>query len=299
MANFIMSGPWQALGFVVLIASLSSFIPLVGILDNAAIGLITLRLGWRYGLRIAFGAAVIIALLAWLLTQQLGLSGFGANVLEWGFIIVLAMLLTITASWRYVLYSVYGLAAFSVIVFHLLVPDAALFWQSTLNAVSNLTQLQQQFPELAVNTLIPQVAPYMTGAFAAALGLIVTLSLMLARHWQAQLYNVGGFQEEIRQLRLGKAPALGLLVLIIINLFRPSPLLVDLLTIGASLFFFQGIALVHGLRLNLGLQPAWLLLLYIPLLILPVHMALLLTAFGVIDSFADFRSTITQKAKPD
>jgi hypothetical protein len=136
----------------------------------------------------------------------------------------------------------------------------------------------------------------MTGLFAASMGLVMTLSLMLARHWQAVLYNPGGFKEEMYGLRLHKFAALGLSALIILALFNHSAWLIDLILVGLGMFLFQGIALIHSVRAQLKAHRAWLLALYLPLAFLPVQTSLLVAVVGMVDTFADFRAYLARRA---
>ena len=59
----------------------------------------------------------------------------------------------------------------------------------------------------------------------------------------------------------------------------------------------QGVALVHGVIAALQQSKAWLLTLYLPLMLLPMQVGILLAAFGIIDAIADFRRQI--KARKD
>ncbi|HPY42030.1 MAG TPA: hypothetical protein PLM98_16015, partial [Thiolinea sp.] len=137
----------------------------------------------------------------------------------------------------------------------------------------------------------------MTGLFASSMGLVLTLSLMLARHWQAALYNPGGFKEEMYGLRLNKFVALAVSAIIMLALFSRSALLIDLLLVGLGMFLFQGIALIHSVRAQLHAPRAWLLALYIPLALLPVQTGLLVAVFGMVDTFADFRAYLARRTK--
>ncbi len=296
MAAFIMAGPLQALGFVLLFALLSMFMPLTGLLGNAAIGLVTLRLGWRRGLSIAIAASVIMSI-ATLFIHGRWLVGLGSGLLEWIPVILLATLLTRTSSWKHILQTVFGLAALGVALFHLNVADPSAFWKEVLGALINLEMVQEQFAELDLKDLLDKAAAYMTGVFAAGAGIALTLSLMIARHWQAMLYNPGGFQQEIRDLRLDKLSALVIAAAIMLTLLggSSSPWSMDLVMVGLGLFLFQGIALVHGVRAILKVHQGWLFALYIPLVLMPVQMGILLSAFGIIDTMADFRGHLQRK----
>lgn len=67
MAAFIMSGPLQAIGFALGFALLAMFLPFLGLLSNAAIGLVALRMGWQRGAMIALAVSMGLGLVALLL----------------------------------------------------------------------------------------------------------------------------------------------------------------------------------------------------------------------------------------
>lgn len=296
MAAFIMSGPLQAIGFVLVFALLSMFLPFLGLLGNAAVGLVTLRLGWRRGLMVALPAGVMFGIVT--LFLQGGLLGGLAAGVEWLIVAALAVLLMQTASWKITLQVIFGLAAVSVLLFHLNVPDPGAFWQAAIRSlITDWDAIQSKLAEVDLKELFDKAATYMTGMFAAGAALAFTLSLMLARHWQAALYNPGGFQQEMQELNLGKPAALLMAAIILFALLNGTPLMVDLLVIGLALFMFQGIAMVHGIRVILNVHPAWLFSLYIPLALLPVQLGILLAAFGIIDCFADFRGYLARRPK--
>ena len=296
MAAFIMSGPLQAIGFALGFALLAMFLPFLGLLSNAAIGLVTLRMGWRRGAMIALAVSVGLGVVA-LLVQGNVVGSLLSSLLQSMLIVALAIYLARTASWSKVLQVIFGLAAGLVVFFHLSVADPVGFWKTALKALVDFEQLQASLPDIKLDDLLNQVAKHMTGLFLASMGLAFTLSLMLARHWQAALYNPGGFKEEMYGLRLNKLVALGVSAIIMLALVNRSAVLIDLLFVGLGLFLFQGIALVHGVRAQLNAPRAWLLALYIPLALLPVQTGLLVAVFGMVDTFADFRTYLARRTK--
>lgn len=297
MAAFIMSGPMQALGFVLVFAVLSLYLPYFGILgsllSSSAIGLVTLRLGWLQGLKLTAMAGLALGALT-LLTQG-SLLGLLAASLQWLPVVALASLLATTASWAYVLQTLFGLAMLGVILFHMGVADPYAFWQ---NLVSNMTEsyrMQAQLAEVDIEKVLQKVAPYLAAFLGMAQGISMIVVLVLARLWQAQLYNPGGFQEEWRQLRLHTIVGVAFSGLILLAVLYSTPLLISLIIVGLTMFLFQGLALVHGCVALLNLNAKWLLALYLPLLLMPIPMGLLLAVFGMVDTMADFRSYLTQR----
>ncbi len=293
MAAFIMSGPLQALAFIVLFAIVSFYLPLMGLLSNGALGLITLRMGWKRGLSMALIAALAVGIAGFVLHRNW--SGFVTTLLEWLPVIALAALLANTASWPKVFYSILATGCLAVIAFHLSVDDPETVWLQAINSLTNIEQLEQQFNNVDIQSLLRGAAPYLTGFLASGLGIALVLSLMLARHWQAKLYNPGGFQAELKELRLNKKVGIALSAVILAAIFNPTPLLVGLIVVGLAVFLFQGVAVIHGSIALLNLPWQWLFGLYIPLLLLPLQMGLLLAVMGMVDSIADFRTYLSRR----
>lgn len=296
MAAFIMSGPLQAIGFALVFALLAMFLPFLGLLSNAAIGLVTLRMGWRRGVMLALAVSIGLGLVALLLQGNVFGSLF-SSLLQSLLVVALAIYLASTASWPNLLQIIFGLAASLVVLFHLSVTDPVSFWKNALQALVDFEQLQASLVDIKLDDLLNQIAKHMTGLFAASMSLAFTLSLMLARHWQASLYNPGGFKKEMYSLRLNKFVALSLSGIIMLALVSRSALLIDLIFVGLGLFLFQGIALVHSVRVQLNVHRTWLLALYIPLALLPVQTGLLVAVFGMVDTFADFRGYLVRRTK--
>ena len=293
MAAFIMAGPLQALGFILLFALLSSFLPLMSLLSNAAVALITLRFGWKRGFSLAFLASLVLAGLGFALQGNL-LASFALSFL-WLPVIGLAVLLERGISWSRLLRILFIAVSVLIGLFHLNVSDPVAFWQEFISLSDNETQLlREQFPETDTEALIKQASQYFVGAFALGFSLTCILSLMIGRHWQATLYNPGGFRSEFHQLRIGWWPAAVLAIAIGAALLTRSPLATDIVLAGMAVYLFQGLAMVHSLHHGKQMHIGWLIGLYGMLIIVP-HLALLVAAFGIIDSFADFRKQLDQQ----
>ena len=296
MAAFIMSGPVQAIGFVLAFALLAVFLPFLGLISNAAVGLVTLRAGWQRGILIALFASIGLGIGTFVL-QGNPLGGLLSGLVEWLIMIGLAAYLARTASWSQLIQLLFGLAALVVVTFHLTVDDPVSFWKQALKTLLDWDKLQASLADVKLDDLLNQVAAHMTGLFATSISVALTLSLMIARHWQATLYNPNGFREEMYALRLHKLAAALVSILIVFALLTPSALLIDLILVGLGMFLFQGITLIHSVRAQLNAPRAWLFALYIPLALLPVQIGLLVAVFGMVDTFADFRAYLARKPK--
>lgn len=295
MAAFIMAGPMQALCFVVLFAFAGLFIPGIGLLSSAALGLITLRLGWKQGTQTALPASLILIAAALLLHDNPAM-GLVPRLAQWLLVIGLASMLQTASSWRQVMTAIFTITATGILLFYLFTGDVAAFWQALMQPVTDeLLKLQPHVPELNLVQVMENATVMMTGVAAVLFSLSLTLALMIARHWQAMLYNPDGFRQEIRELRLPRTLGLVVMVLTTVSLLTGMPLLVDIAFAGLAVFLFQGIALIHGLHHQREMHRGWLIGFYVLLVLMPFRFGLLLATFGIIDSVADFRRYL---AKP-
>lgn len=287
MARFIMAGRFQAAGFVIVLALL----PVLGLLANAAIALVTLRKGWQEGLLITLIGSVAMALLTYV-EQHNVVLGFVMALIQWIPVVLLAWVLNQTISWKITLQMLFGLSVLAVFVLHILIPDitiflSTLFDSTMMNNARLSTEDKTNLGEL--KQAIPKIAPVFVGVITAIVSGMIIIALLIARYWQAQLYNPGGFGEELRELRLGKLSALIMLSIVILELLTQSYMVAELLICGVAVFLFQGIALVHALVKRNDMHQLWLVAMYLLLILLNWRMAPILAAVGIIDSFADFR----------
>ena len=160
-----------------------------------------------------------------------------------------------------------------------------------------LAQLELQLSQggEAVQLTRP-TAVQIAGMLGAGTAMMSVLCLLLARYWQAELYNPGGFGEEFRQLRYtpGVATALALVAVAISALgaeYRTWAI------IGMLPLNFAGLALVHARVRSRGQGSGWLFGFYAAWLILdPVKLMVVFVAIA--DSWFDFRQRWTGLHKP-
>lgn len=302
MAKFIMTGVWQAVGFILLFSILSLFLPLMGLLSNAAVGLITLRMGWQRGLLVAMISSAVLAGLS-LLLQINAFVGFGLSMLIWLSVILLATLLSNSVSWAKTLTVLLAVTVGAVLLFHLQIDNPVAFWQNQplwmqfVEMAKGMQVIPTEMSSSEQQQLIENAARFLSGSIAATLNGLLILSLLIARHWQAMLYNPGGFSAEWRELQLGKPAALLMVAVITLALFSQQVTAINMVFAGLTVFLFQGIALVHGVVALLKQHKGWLIGMYILLFLLPVQSGILLAAFGIIDSLVGFRSQIKARQR--
>lgn len=278
LADFVMRGRMQATLVVVLAAVLQPFFWL----GAAAGSLVLLRRGAGDALGILVWA-LLPALAWWYLgdpSVTLVLLGSAA----------LAQVLRTSMSWNRVMLASVVLGVCYVLVLSTvsagLVQGLAEAFRSVLPQVLSEAKLStDQQAELQAG-LVPAV----TGLLAASLQVISLLCLMLARYWQAALYNPQGFGREFRALRLS-APVAVLLLLgaLVVPLLGPQAAV--LAPLCAVPLLFAGLALGHGLVALKRLPGFWLVLMYGLALMLGNVICLV----AVVDSLFDFRGRLVRR----
>ena len=294
MAGFIMAGRIQAAFFVVISTLVSLMLPPMIVFSSAAIALITLRKGWQQGIIYSLLATATLMVVSGFLKQDIG-SGFFAGLVTWLPILLIASFLAITNSWSKTLQLILVITVIGVLLFHLLYPNAATFWIELMEPLKPLLKESYQFEDAKLDDSIKLASQWMTGTFAAAFATLTIISLMIARNWQAVLFNPGGFGEEFRQIRIGKQATIGLLVAMAIAVFTNNQMITELIMVALAIFMFQGLSLAHGLVKLRGMGVGWLIALYALMFILLIQMIVLLATLGVIDNYVDFRKKQASK----
>ena len=274
IAQYAMTGRRQA----IVAALLCGVIPLLNMFSPAIVALVCLRHGPREALLVA--AWAVLPLIGWFMvgdiTPLIMLLG----------VLALAVVLRQTGSWQNTL-----LAAIVVGV------GAEMLLRLRPEFLDLLMQQVQMFlatgtPEQP-NPLADVPADAMRDALISLFGVmhmfIAICVLMVARWWQALLFNPGGFQQEFHQLRLQPGVSLVLMVLFLLGSFGITMLTGWMMYFVVPLFF-AGLAVVHGLVGIKKLSRLWLVAFY--MLMLNPLLAQLLTVIALLDSFYDVRRRV-------
>lgn len=285
LANYIMRGPLQA----ILVAGIAALVPPLGYLSGGAVGLVMLRLGPLAALKVVGGALVVTALIGGLMAG----NPIGPLLLALGLwlpVMVAAYSLrrTVRLERSLLLAGLFGVIV--VIGVHAAVPDPVAWWHKMLERMVADAPPEQS---AALRQVMGRIAHMMTGMFAAAITFGIVISLFLARWWQAILYNPGGFRQEFHALRLGKAFGIATVAVAVVALaaLPGAGLLRDVLPLLVLLQLLQGLAVVHGLVADAGANRAWLVAVYV-LLVLPAmttQTVLTLAVAGLVDNWMNFR----------
>ncbi|MCK4864054.1 MAG: DUF2232 domain-containing protein [Gammaproteobacteria bacterium] len=303
LAKYIMHGRVQAIGSVVSLALLSLIISPLAIFTTAAVALVTLVHGYREGLINLLVATVILAVFTGVALNQpaIGLelalkfwlpAWFLASIVLARTSMSLAIVVAATASCLLVL----GFYFFT---------DPAAHWQEVINKqlIPMLKEAGMKIQEgPKAEKLWLFMSTIMTGSAIALFLALQTLSLLLARYWQALLYNPGGFAKEFQQLRFGMVAANIAFVITVFVITTANEMVLNLFFIAIVLMMFQGLAVVHNLVAKCKLSPSLLTGVYVFIFFTLQHGAiglLLIASIGLLDNWLNLRFRLCAKKAQD
>jgi len=277
IAEFAMRGRIQALIVAVPGAGTEVFFWLSG----AVIALVTLRMGLQQGFYILLWALLPAMVLAWI--------KFPAALICLVASFVMAAVLRSTAQWATaliagtatcLLFAVGLQFGFTEYLGDILGMIKTVFEQVMANSPGKNAEAESGKMLAALGT------SDLAGIFAAGAGMFATLAVVLGRHWQAQLYNPGGFGEEFRAIRLRMPVAIGLVLFASLLFSVPEYRLWTWICLLPLLV--GGIGLVHWMVRESGRSKGLLVAFYFLLLVFaPANQ--LVCALAVVDSMVNIR----------
>ena len=305
IAAYIMRGRWQAIlataGLAILALLLMPLSWPLTYLSGGSVGLVTLTQGPREGLWNAAGATALVAGLALLLAGQPTVA-VGFAVMLWLPAWLLAMTLLVSRSLALMLLVNVLLAMTGVVGVYLLAADPAQWWYAYLTeqVMPMLKQAGMVIPdEAAFNEGLEQASRMVTGTMAASISFGLAISLFIARWWQALVQDrPGAFGEEFRALRLGRIATLvaGVLALpALLSQGSVAELSSNLLTVAVIAFLFQGLAVGHALVKRFQASQAWLVMMYLAVVLTLPWGLLLVALVGAVDNGMDFRGRLAKR----
>lgn len=276
LAEYAMSGRFQA----ATVAVLFGMMPALNIVSGAVVALVTLRRGLQEGLLITLWAALPAGL-------QL-MQGDASAVLMLLGVLAASQLLRRTESWQQVcvLITVIGVLA-----------QASLVFQQAY-----ITQLQEVFTSLlangvnlqvieggeVVNASPEQLTEVVLRFYGSQQMLLLISCMLLARYWQALLYNPGGFQQEFHSLRFDWRLMLAWFVVLLGGVAGISPLS-DWMPMFCLVPVVGALAVVHKVVAIRKMGTTWLILAYLMLFLAAPAFVVL----GFVDSVVDIRKRMS------
>ncbi len=301
LASFAMRGRSQAAMVVTVLAMLALIMPLLSILSSAVVALVTLRNGPVEGLLIGALSSLASGVLAYLMLGSPA-PVFGFLLVLWMPVWTLGVMLRSSRSLALVLQAGLGFGLLLILVLYIQLGDPRTQWMEIIQPLADGFVESQLLDAEQSLVFVQFMAGWMTGIFAAGFYLQLILAMLLARAWQAGLYNPGGFRAEFHTLNIGRP--LGVVALALFGLTMAmggdsSTLARELTLLLAPLFLLQGLAVSHRIVAATGMSVGWLAALYMLLFFAMPHAALLITLAGLLDVFVNFRSRLKPESGPD
>jgi len=310
LASYVMRGRMQG----ILVASVFSLIILgvfqaggsslitmiCGVLMSAVIALVTLRKGAVEGLVTLAGASAASTVLNLIIIQNVDFSTLGLFAIMvfpvWG----LALLLRATVSLSSVLSASVVMGMLGVIAIYTIFDDPAAQWYEMLS-MSIGSQLSDpslgMFDADEIEAYLKTLAGWMTGLMVAAIISAYLSSLLVARWWQALLYNPGGFKEEFYGVRIGRNIGITALLVFVGALFGSgllSNMMSDMLWLFSFIYLIPGIAIAHSIIALASASKPLFIVFYVLLAILP-QIAILVALVGWVDTWFNFRAKLIKE----
>jgi hypothetical protein len=291
----------------------ASFIPIIGIIGTLAAALVTLVKGIGEGAALMFAATlpyilsffmvgnhdVALPLAAWAAVGVAVLS----NALTWAF----AAMMFRKASWSTVLQVAALLGVLVISVIHLAYPDVSDWWGVQLQTYYEQAQaVTKQLKDATAGTAVTvptlgdtqveaiQVTRhYATGLMTAAILFNAVMQLIVARWWQAMVFQPGSLRRELHGIRLSKLAG-GLFILSLVLSYFGNSVISDIMPVLYLLFASAGLSLIHYL-FGLMRSPMvwfWLTFMYISIIFaLPISLWIV-GILGLIDVWMDIRKKV-------
>jgi hypothetical protein len=271
----------------IIATALSAAIPFLFWIAAAVVSVVTLRKGAKDGSQVMLWGS--LPALFWLAQGDLT----PAFVIIGAYI--MALVLRQSVSWAQTLLVGAGIGAITASTVQWLPPELML----------ELAQASREMilsdAELAENPSV-ELDQFLVGLFAGVISavhaLMMTGCLMLARFWQASLFNPGGFRQEFHQLRL---PVWAGLVLGTVIVFGTglTPEAIKWIPSLTLPLVFACIALVHAVVAIKQLSSYWLTAFYFVLFFAGHSLYVLMIFVALLDSSLNFRQRLTKSSDSD
>lgn len=285
LAEFVMKSPGRALGA----AAVTAFIPMLSLVSGAIVALVWLRMGPAQGIKVLLAAA-LPGIYYWVAgsSPEVLLAVVGAAVL--------AEILRSKSSWSRVLLVSAFLAALVALTVKWLDEELQLQIIDLLLDQGGLAE-NYDLNTFDEEQLAAMLGWLFNGVITSVQLLMLIASLVLARWWQAVLYNPGGFKVEFQSIRLPLWSAV-ILPLVLVFIASGQTWLLPALPVLLVPYLIAGIALVHGVFSIKNYNSFWLGLLYVLLVFTQPYMSLLLVLIALADSVVNIRYRLAPPPPP-
>ena len=262
--------------------------PLAYLISGTVIGLITLRKGATFVLQ-TIAAALLVLLLA---SQVAGVPyqlavGYALGI--WLPVCMTALVLRWTESQGLALLTAGFIATLLIVAMYLLLDDVAGWWRDWFETMLESSVPEQEFSRY--QDALQPASVLINAIIMVGVMMNIMMSLLLARWWQAGLFNKGAFRKEFFALRMPSfvLPVSGLLVILTMLTGEPMQgMFRDILIVMIFMYLIQGVSAVHRIVEKYGMSGAWLVAMYCMLLLVP-QIGVLIACLGMTDVYINWR----------
>lgn len=284
LAEYIMKEQRQA----VIVTLFAHLVPVFFWLGSATVALVVMRRGVNRSITVIIAGAV--AALFWLS------RGSPIEIITLCGTIIMGSLLRYSASWEStvsIIFPLSALVAWIMITFYtdVFTQTASSLQQAEFSTFSHL--LQQNKSVHGDGQITQMLTTLLLKAYVFFCLASMLVALVLARSWQAMLYQPGGFSKEIQALRLPFTTSMALMLLWLAGYLSNSHFMHVVAPCLLLPLLFAGIALMHGIIAILRPRNVRTLLVVAYLLILLFYPVIIMLA--CLDSFMDFRGRLFTK----
>jgi hypothetical protein len=265
-----------------LAAFILAIVPFLSGFALAIMALVTLRKDMKEGGIVLL--AILIPSFAMVILRHLPMIAY-AGLVNIVIVWLLAGILRATYSWNWVLLLAGIIGLCGVIAIHVRHPDIAVWWQQKIQAYSQ----EAGGSAAAQQSLVLLLSTIATGMQVGMLLIGDLVWLLLARGWQARLFNPGKLSEELRAIRLPKVAGLLIVLLGLLAITTDSVILLDCLPVLLMPLVLAAISVVHYVFKARSMHWFWVVIFYGMLILLFPYMLVLLVLVGLIDSMLNVR----------
>lgn len=296
LTAFVLQSRLHAMGS----AFVLSLIPLGGTVSVLIAGLVTLRKNVLEGFLVLFTATLPYLIYMARPPSELPLVDIFveiivvSNVLTW----VFAVMLRQYGSWTFTLEFAALLGILIISTVHLLYPNVQNWWGDQL---TNYYKVIAERGDNVAGAISPEtqeqivavVKSYATGFVVAMLLLISLLQLLLARWWQAAVFNPGGLGTELRNIKMGYAAAGFFMAGLLLSYFD-NAVVIEIMPIIYMTFCAAGLSLIHVWVARKPSAWTWLGFVYLGLFLVFPYSMVLIAMLALVDTFVDFRKRLVK-----
>lgn len=282
-AQWVLKGRLQAIIALVICIASSPWLSINALIGGATLSLIWLRKGPQEGVAMLFWAVLPAGCIAYFFNSYTPLLMILMTS-------VISAILRKTANWQITLITLSGLCLLLGVGLEQLVAEQLQNYAELYHQL--ITQLQQNNQQQNVSNLLPKTIEtlFIAGFIATMVMIGSFISLLVARSYQARLFNPGGFQQEFHGIRINAIVVmLGLITAAL--MYQNQSALASWIWIPLFPVFIAGIAFFHYFALNKKLATQWYFIFYIVLIFWNI-LKLALVFLGALDSLLNLRQRV-------